>query len=221
MAEVLDHDVIPKDDNDGKSPIDLHTHELISQLQTDIEKVKKQDDKEHRIILLSVDNSPISSKVIQWSHDHILRNEDIVVLFSIWQEELSRSEISDAIMETGDYVPVVPLPVNDREIHQKNKIHFKKAKNMLESMFHEHLENEKSGKKREKKDTHVLSLLVPALTGTSSGQIGELIVKVAEAIQADQCVVGSRGLSGLKSWLLGSVSKHVMENCRCPVTVVK
>ncbi|ETO28617.1 hypothetical protein RFI_08511 [Reticulomyxa filosa] len=124
-------------------------------------------------------------------------------------------------METGEYVPVVPLPVDDEEVHQHNKNRFEKAKQMLESMYHEHLENSKKEKTQEKKSIHVLSLLIPALSGTTATQIGDVIVKVAASINADQCVVGSRGFSGLKSWLLGSVSKYVTEHCRCPVTVVK
>lgn len=43
----------------------------------------------------------------------------------------------------------------------------------------------------------------------------------AEARVADLVVVGSRGRSGLKAALLGSVSKHVLARAACPVVVVK
>ena len=44
---------------------------------------------------------------------------------------------------------------------------------------------------------------------------------VREAADAELLVVGSRGRSGLKSVLLGSVSRHVVSHAPCPVVVVK
>ena len=44
---------------------------------------------------------------------------------------------------------------------------------------------------------------------------------VREAADAELLVVGSRGRSGLKSVLLGSVSRHVVSHAACPVVVVK
>ncbi|HET6623558.1 MAG TPA: universal stress protein [Gaiellaceae bacterium] len=44
---------------------------------------------------------------------------------------------------------------------------------------------------------------------------------VREAAGAELLVVGSRGRSGLKSVLLGSVSRHVVSHAACPVVVVK
>ena len=43
----------------------------------------------------------------------------------------------------------------------------------------------------------------------------------AAAVGADLVVVGSRGRSGIKSALLGSVSRHVVDHAACPVVVVK
>jgi nucleotide-binding universal stress UspA family protein len=46
------------------------------------------------------------------------------------------------------------------------------------------------------------------------------IVDVAERDHADLIVMGTRGLSGLKSLLLGSVSHHVAQHALCPVLIV-
>jgi nucleotide-binding universal stress UspA family protein len=43
----------------------------------------------------------------------------------------------------------------------------------------------------------------------------------AESRDADLVVVGSRGRSGIVAAVLGSVSRHVVHNARCPVVVVK
>lgn len=50
--------------------------------------------------------------------------------------------------------------------------------------------------------------------------IAEAILEEADAWNADAIVLGSRGLSGLKSLLLGSVSHKVVHHARRPVIVV-
>ena len=47
------------------------------------------------------------------------------------------------------------------------------------------------------------------------------IVRMAEEEGCDLIVLGSRGLSGFKSFLLGSVSDHVTHHAHCPVLIVK
>ncbi len=45
-------------------------------------------------------------------------------------------------------------------------------------------------------------------------------VLVAESASARMLVVGSTGMSGLRSWVLGSVSRHCAEHARVPVVIV-
>jgi nucleotide-binding universal stress UspA family protein len=52
------------------------------------------------------------------------------------------------------------------------------------------------------------------------GDAGDLIVKEAEKLGTGRIVVGSRGLSGPKRMLLGSVSGHVVHHAACDVLVV-
>lgn len=49
--------------------------------------------------------------------------------------------------------------------------------------------------------------------------VAETILGEAEATGAELIVVGSRGLSGVKSFLLGSVSRAVLQRARLPVLV--
>jgi len=49
----------------------------------------------------------------------------------------------------------------------------------------------------------------------------EAIVKHAEDIGADMIVMGTRGLTGLKHVLLGSVAERTIRTAPCPVLTVK
>ncbi len=53
------------------------------------------------------------------------------------------------------------------------------------------------------------------------GDAGRAIVEKAREIGADLVVVGSRGLSGVTSFLMGSVSTHVVHAAPCSVLVVR
>lgn len=53
------------------------------------------------------------------------------------------------------------------------------------------------------------------------GRPAERIVEVAAEQGAEILVVGHRGLSGLKSLLLGSVAKHIIDHAPCSVLVVR
>lgn len=54
-----------------------------------------------------------------------------------------------------------------------------------------------------------------------SGNPAEAIVAHAKSVDAPMIVIGSRGLSGFKEILLGSVSQRVLHHANCPVTVVR
>jgi len=52
------------------------------------------------------------------------------------------------------------------------------------------------------------------------GLPAEEIVRVAEADKVDLVVMGTRGASGLKRLMLGSVADRVIRSCTCPVLTV-
>lgn len=53
------------------------------------------------------------------------------------------------------------------------------------------------------------------------GDTADVIVRVAERVNADHIVLGSRGLGGFAGLLLGSVSQKVIHHAHCPCTVIK
>jgi nucleotide-binding universal stress UspA family protein len=53
------------------------------------------------------------------------------------------------------------------------------------------------------------------------GHPAEEIVRVAEQLGSDCVIVGSHGMSGIKRFLLGSVSDHVLRYAPCSVLIVK
>jgi len=53
------------------------------------------------------------------------------------------------------------------------------------------------------------------------GQVDLEIVALAEELQADLIVMGSRGLGGVRRALMGSVSDSVVRHAHCPVLVVR
>lgn len=62
---------------------------------------------------------------------------------------------------------------------------------------------------------------VPYTTLLEAGHPAEVIVRIAEDDGYDLIVIGSRGLSAIQSFLLGSVSDKVSHHAHCPVLIVK
>ena len=58
-------------------------------------------------------------------------------------------------------------------------------------------------------------------THTREGHPAEVILEVATEQEADLIVIGSRGLSGVRRFLLGSVSAKVSEHAPCSVMIVR
>lgn len=53
------------------------------------------------------------------------------------------------------------------------------------------------------------------------GVPAEEIVKVADSEKADLIVIGSRGLTEVRAFLLGSISDKISHHAKCPVLIVK
>jgi nucleotide-binding universal stress UspA family protein len=55
---------------------------------------------------------------------------------------------------------------------------------------------------------------------SSIGEPAEALVDLAEKLNADLVVVGNRGMSGVKRFVLGSVPNRVSHRCPCSVLIV-
>ncbi len=62
---------------------------------------------------------------------------------------------------------------------------------------------------------------VRARTHLTEGPNAQAIVELADKIEADLIVMGTRGLSGLKHVMLGSVAERTVRLAHCPVLTVK
>ena len=62
---------------------------------------------------------------------------------------------------------------------------------------------------------------VSCIKVVKKGQPAEQIVNYVSSSEADLLVVGSRGLSGVRKLMLGSVSSQVVNGVGCPVMVIK
>ncbi|MBD2210803.1 universal stress protein [Calothrix sp. FACHB-156] len=65
------------------------------------------------------------------------------------------------------------------------------------------------------------SLSVKSTLELVNGDPAEEIIRLANIYNADLIVIGSRGLTGMKRIVLGSVSIQVVEEASCSVLVVK
>jgi len=52
------------------------------------------------------------------------------------------------------------------------------------------------------------------------GDPADVLITVAEAVDADLVVVGNRGMSGIKRFVLGSVPNKVAHHCPCSLLIV-
>jgi len=61
---------------------------------------------------------------------------------------------------------------------------------------------------------------VDAQVATFDGDPAGAIVKAAEAAHADLIVVGNRGMSGVRRFVLGSVPNKIAHHCSCNLLIV-
>jgi nucleotide-binding universal stress UspA family protein len=58
-------------------------------------------------------------------------------------------------------------------------------------------------------------------TRLEEGRPSDIIVDTAREEDVDLIVMGSRGMGGIKGWVLGSTSRSVVNSCTKPILIVK
>ena len=69
--------------------------------------------------------------------------------------------------------------------------------------------------------SHLSYHAAPVNTRLEEGAPAEIILSVAEEVQADLVMIGVRGVGQLQELVLGSVSHQVLTQARCPVLIIK
>lgn len=169
---------------------------------------------EKRRVALAYDGSEDANKLFDWSIKNVIRPEsDHIILLSAVQrtektspslfnkkDEKPKENHNSELPMLSTTVTKVDEAIKDIEHHPQCKT----ARQRLEDM---------SAKLRQIKvssEEHILW-----------GDAKTLLPRYTEAHKVDLLIVGSRGLSTVKSVFLGSVSDSCLKNCPCPVLVVR
>jgi nucleotide-binding universal stress UspA family protein len=66
-----------------------------------------------------------------------------------------------------------------------------------------------------------LGLVAEARSVEDQVDVADTLVDLAETTGAAAVVIGSHGVTGLRSRIVGSVARKLLAHCRCPVVVVR
>ena len=144
-----------------------------------------------RKILVAVDGSDPSYNASTYAIDFAKRNEAELIVLCI---------VSHVPYSQFDYAN------NDRT-------------KKIETIEKEKAEHEIIDKVKQKATEQKVSVNTDVIIGITS--VVKEIVEYAENKKVDMIVIGSRGMTGFKKLLLGSVASGVVTYSHCPVLIVK
>ncbi|KAF5480077.1 hypothetical protein F2P56_000847 [Juglans regia] len=153
-----------------------------------------------RVVGIGMDYSLTSKAALRWAADNIIQEGDLIILIHV-QPPKSDHTRKKLFLDTGS--PLVPLE-EFREINFSKQYGLTYDPEVLEIL-----------------DTASKTKGAKVVAKVYWGDPREKLCDAAEDLKLDSLVVGSRGLGPIKRVLLGSVSKYVVTNASCPVTVVK
>ncbi|XP_047334793.1 universal stress protein PHOS32-like [Impatiens glandulifera] len=156
---------------------------------------------EDRRIGVAVDFSKCSKEALKWTVDNIIRKGDNLILINIQPEGYYEEGEMQLWETTGS--PLIPLAeLSDPAIMKKYKV---------------------------TPDPETLEIVNTAAAQKEAfvimkifwGDPREKLCEAIDNIPLSCIVIGNRGLGKLKRVIMGSVSNYVVNNAKCPVTVVK
>ncbi|XP_043724767.1 universal stress protein PHOS32-like [Telopea speciosissima] len=154
-----------------------------------------------RNVGVAVDFSPCSRDALKWASENLVKEGDHLILISVQPSSDYEQGAAQLWQATGS--PLVPLmEFSDPGITKKYGV---------------------------KPDAETLGILntistqngVEVLAKIYWGDAGLKICEAIADVPLNCLVMGSRGLTGVKRALLGSVSRYVINHAVCPVTIVK
>lgn len=148
-------------------------------------------------ILVPIDGSEPSMKALDYALDLAEALAAEVVLLSVIPPV-----ILPIIPEEEGITPIVTPRQVDR--------YAQKLREIFENVLNEGLKRARSRKPNLKISTRLVE-----------GHPGDNIVRIADDEEFDLIVMGSRGLSGLREFFLGSVTRRVADHCKCPILIIK
>jgi nucleotide-binding universal stress UspA family protein len=102
----------------------------------------------------------------------------------------------------------IPLMINNYEFHAE----------IYDLVLKEAIHNSDKILEKAKKDLQSINEYVDTLS--LQGNPEKVIIETAELKNCDLIVMGTRGLSEFKSFLLGSTSNYVVHHAKCPVFII-
>ena len=146
-------------------------------------------------ILVAIDGSEISMKAAVYAMDIVKKNKSQLIALTVLDISTPR-RISSSFITAPTY--------GLKELEEKRK----EAQQWLDKF-----------EKLAAKENNVK--LKSEIIEDPISRVGSAIVDYAERENIDLIVIGSRGRSGFKKMLLGSVASDVVTFAHCPVLVVK
>ena len=146
-------------------------------------------------ILVAIDGSEISMKAAVYAIDIVKKNKSQLIALTVLEISTPR-RISSSFITAPTY--------GLKELEEKRK----EAQQWLDKF-----------EKLAAKENNVK--LKSEIIEDPISRVGSAIVDYAERENVDLIVIGSRGRTGFKKMLLGSVASDVVTYAHCPVMVVK
>ena len=146
-------------------------------------------------ILVAIDGSEIAMKAAVYSIDIVKKNKSQLIALNVLDISTPR-RISSSFITAPTY--------GLKELEEKRK----EAQQWLDKF-----------EKLAAKENNVK--LKSEIIEDPISKVGSAIVDYAERENVDLIIIGSRGRSGFKKMLLGSVASDVVTYAHCPVMVVK
>ena len=146
-------------------------------------------------ILVAIDGSEISMKAAVYAIDIVKKNRSQLIVLTVLEISTPR-RISSSFITAPTY--------GLKELEEKRK----EAQQWLDKF-----------EKLAAKENNVK--LKSEIIEDPISRVGSAIVGYAERENVDLIVIGSRGRTGFKKMLLGSVASDVVTYAHCPVMVVK